>query len=164
MTFLGNKLGCDYKKPMKRNEVPEVYGEEYNIGNWNCGHVSLPGVVVLFVTTLDDTSALDVGNYEGQGWMKKKDAGQVGSRFRWMSQNATTPDSKRGREILENKKPIHLYLREHKRKNGGRFTYQGSFTSVSYKREWEWKFNKKVARGMKVVLQKLKGNINNVNS
>jgi hypothetical protein len=34
----------------KREAVAALYGEEFNPGNWNSGHVSLPGKVVLFVT------------------------------------------------------------------------------------------------------------------
>ena len=50
--------------------------------------------------------------------------------FHWQSQNATTPDSARGRDIINHEKlgiSLHLFIREHKL-GGGKaapFIYQG---------------------------------------
>jgi hypothetical protein len=62
-------------------------------------------------------------------------AGRFGSRVRWQSHNATTPESKRGREIIEHERrgiAIHLFAREGKLAGGkaatfvchGRATYE----------------------------------------
>ena len=94
-----------------RADIPRYYGEIYNTGNWNTGHVSLERHVVLFVTLN--------GAYTGQGENSDGDA------FTWTSQNRCTPESKKGREILKAGSPgakrVDLWLR----KARGPFTYQG---------------------------------------
>ena len=56
--------------------------------------------------------------------------------FHWQSQNATTPESSRGKQIIEHKKlgyAIHLFVRERKLQDGkaAPFFYYGR---VSYQR------------------------------
>lgn len=59
------------------------------------------------------------------------------SSFHWQSQNATTPDSKRGREIIEHVKrgiTVHLFVRDTKL-NAGKaapFVYHGPVTYRSH--------------------------------
>lgn len=104
---------------LKRQDIPARYGETYNVGNWLTGHVSLDDCVVAFVT-------LEGGTYHDQ-----RD-GMDGSRIvRWTSQNSTTPDSKKGREIISGK-PFHFWTRPTKRANGGRFMFAGVYTYVRH--------------------------------
>lgn len=59
------------------------------------------------------------------------------SSFHWQSQNATTPDGKRGREIIEHVKrgiTLHLFVRDTKL-NAGKaapFVYHGPVTYRSH--------------------------------
>lgn len=97
----------------KRHQIPELYRETYNPGNWNSGHVSLEHHVVLFVT-------LQGGEYDKQG--------DRGGRFRWTSQNSCKPDSKKGREIVSagsrGAKTVDLWTRA--RRSDVAFTYRGA--------------------------------------
>ena len=58
-------------------------------------------------------------------------------RFHWQSQNATTPESKRGTEIIEQERrgiAIHLFVRDGKLAGGkaAPFTYHGRATYESH--------------------------------
>jgi hypothetical protein len=112
----------------KRQDVPALYGLEYNPGNWQSGHVSLPGDAVLFVTlTKTDQMAWGadyVDHFEGP------------ETFVWSSQTSVGPESKKGREILdalETGTAIHLFVRS--KKTDVAFTYLGLVVPLSYERE-----------------------------
>jgi hypothetical protein len=57
--------------------------------------------------------------------------------FHWQSQNATTPESSKGRSIIDHQKTgwqIHLFLRDNKLSNGtaAPFTYHGTANYVKH--------------------------------
>ena len=59
------------------------------------------------------------------------------SHFHWQSQNATTPESKRGQEIIQHEQlgiSIHLFVREHKLQTGkaAPFVYCGQASYQSH--------------------------------
>ena len=105
----------DFATAQKRADVPALYGEDFNPGNWLTGHVSLENVVVAFVTL--DSAYGDVIDDTGLTY--------------WSSQNSTDENGKRGREIRSGK-PFDFWVRESKRANGGRFTFARTFTYVSH--------------------------------
>jgi hypothetical protein len=58
--------------------------------------------------------------------------------FHWQSQNSTTPENKRGKELIEHEKKgiaVHLFVRDGKLAGGkaAPFTYYGPVTYQSYK-------------------------------
>lgn len=106
-----------------REEIPALFGETFNPGNWNSGHVVLPerNAHVLLVT-LNKQGKSEDHRYLDR-WVDER-------TFQWSSQNATTPESKRGREIIEHEEmgiALHLFVRETKLSGGkaAPFTYLG---------------------------------------
>jgi superfamily II DNA or RNA helicase/HKD family nuclease len=114
-TMLGEELD--------REEIPQLFGEEFNPGNWNSGHVVLrdPTRHILLVTL----------SKKGKQKDHRYDDRFLGPReFQWQSQNQTTPSSKRGRELISHRDkdiPVHLFIRESKLRKGkgAPFTYFG---------------------------------------
>ncbi|KQV85321.1 DEAD/DEAH box helicase [Massilia sp. Root351] len=111
-----------------REEIPELFGETYNVGNWNVGHVALPGrdAHVLLVTINKQGKAKDHRYLDH--WIDER-------TFHWQSQNSTKPESKRGQDIIWHQKrgiAIQLFVRETKLENGkgAPFVYYGA---VRYK-------------------------------
>lgn len=108
---------------ISREEIPELFGATFNPGNWQSGHIFLKeaNAHILLVTL----------NKQGKGaehryvdhWIDEY-------TFHWQSQNSTTAQSKRGRELIDHKKlglSVHLFVRENKLRNGkaAPFTYFG---------------------------------------
>jgi superfamily II DNA or RNA helicase/diadenosine tetraphosphate (Ap4A) HIT family hydrolase/HKD family nuclease/SOS-response transcriptional repressor LexA len=118
---LATRIGARFK----RQDVPTLYGLDYNPGNWQAGHVSIPPHVVLFVT-LTKSEAMTWGadyvdHFEGL------------DTFVWSSQTSTGPDGKKGREILEALSTgtlIHLWAR--RRKTDVAFVYLGLIVPVTH--------------------------------
>jgi superfamily II DNA or RNA helicase/HKD family nuclease/SOS-response transcriptional repressor LexA len=113
-----------------REEIPTLFGEDFNPGSWNSGHVVLnqQNAHVLLVT-LNKQGKTEDHRYTDY-WIDE-------NTFHWQSQNATTPLSKRGREIIEHKKngrTIHLFVRENKLAAGkaAPFLYYGPIDYVSH--------------------------------
>jgi len=113
-----------------REEIPSLFGEEFSPGSWNSGHVALnsKNAHVLLVTL----------NKQGKGedhryvdhWINEQS-------FHWQSQNSTTPENKKGREIIEHVKDhrsIHLFVRDNKLSGGtaAPFTYFGQVRYQSH--------------------------------
>ncbi|WP_068805707.1 DUF3427 domain-containing protein [Thauera phenolivorans] len=97
-----------------REEIPALFGVEFNPGNWNSGHVVLPerNAHTLLVT-LNKQGKSEDHRYLDR-WIDE-------DTFQWSSQNSTTPESKRGREIIEHEKrgiALHLFVREAKLAGG----------------------------------------------
>lgn len=93
-----------------REQIPELFGETFNPGSWNSGHVVLKdkNAHVLLVTLNKQGKAEE---YRYHDYFSDEHT------FHWQSQNSTTPDSKRGRELIEHKRrdiSVHLFVREHK--------------------------------------------------
>ena len=111
-----------------REDIPPLFGESYNVGKWNVGHVMLnsQNAMVLLVTVNKQGKAKDHRYLDH--WIDE-------STFHWQSQNATTPASKKGRDIIDHVKngvTIHLFVRESKLESGkgAPFVYHGP---VSYR-------------------------------
>ncbi|GAB3471422.1 hypothetical protein GCM10027398_22020 [Azotobacter salinestris] len=106
-----------------REEIPALFGEEFNPGNWNSGHVFLTEAKAhVLLVTLNKQGKADEHRYLDR-WVDER-------TFHWQSQNKTTPEGKRGREIIDHEKrglSIHLFVRENKLENGkaAPFVYHG---------------------------------------
>jgi SOS-response transcriptional repressor LexA len=114
-------------KHFMREEIPPLFGVEFNPGNWQSGHVVLkdPQVQILLVTLNKQGKASD---------HQYHDYFMDNQHFHWQSQNSTSPENKRGRGIIQHKKlgsQVFLFVREHKLNNGkaAPFRYYGE---VSY--------------------------------
>lgn len=117
-------------RAFKREEVPALFGEEFNPGNWNVGHVVLEAkkAHVLFVT-LNKQGKAEQHRYHDY-WVDPH-------TFHWQSQNSTGPATKKGRQIIEHAKlgiDLHLFMRETKLagSKGAPFVYCGRARYVSH--------------------------------
>lgn len=116
-----NPLAARIGEQFKSMDVPPLYGEVYNPGNWRAGHVSLDKHAILFVTLekrADRTQYTE--HFEGP------------DVFVWSSQLSTKPTGKKGREILESLstgKSIELWMR---RRSADPFTYVGRAVPLGY--------------------------------
>lgn len=106
-----------------REEIPALFDEEFNPGNWNVGHVVLneKNAHILLVTLNKQGKSKDHRYHDY--WINE-------STFHWQSQNSTTPENKRGQELIEHKRRgigVHLFVREQKllRGKSAPFTYYG---------------------------------------
>jgi superfamily II DNA or RNA helicase/HKD family nuclease len=106
-----------------REDIAPLFDETYSIGNWNVGHISLPNkkAIVLLVTINKQGKAKDHRFLDH--WIDDQ-------TFHWQSQNSTSPESKRGRDIIEHEQngvAIHLFVRGSKLENGkgAPFVYHG---------------------------------------
>jgi hypothetical protein len=116
-----NPLADRIGEQFKSMDVPPLYGEVYNPGNWRSGHVSLDQHAILFVTL---EKRADRTQYE-----EKFDRNDV---FKWSSQLSTKPTGKKGREILDalkTGKSIEMWMR---RKSADPFTYVGRVVPLGY--------------------------------
>jgi len=106
-----------------REEIPELFGATFNPGNWQSGHVFLKEADAhVLLVTLNKQGKASQHRYVDH-WIDEH-------TFHWQSQNSTTPQSKRGRELIDHKKlglSVHLFVRENKLRNGkaAPFTYYG---------------------------------------
>jgi len=114
----------------QREDIPALFGETFNPGNWHAGHIVLgdKNAHVLLVTLNKQGKAEDHRYLDH--WIDE-------THFHWQSQNRTTPSSKWGREIIEHETRnigIHLFVRESKLAAGkaARFTYFGKARYVSH--------------------------------
>lgn len=106
-----------------REDIPPLFGQEFNPGSWNSGHIVLrdPEVHVLLVTLNQQGKTVDL-RYLNR-WVDVR-------HFHWQTQNQTSPNSSRGKAIIEQEKaglPIHLFIRDHRLEHGkaAPFTYHG---------------------------------------
>ena len=113
-----------------REQIPALFGVTFNPGNWHSGHVVLAdrNVHVLLVTL----------NKQGKSTEHRYHDHFIDEcHFHWQSQNSTTPQSKRGRELIEHEQRgivIHLFVREHKLAGGkaAPFRYYGPVHYLSH--------------------------------
>lgn len=117
-----NPLADHIGQAFARAQIPPLYNQEFNPGNWNSGHVSLDGHVVLFITLdKDGHTATYSDHFEDPDTLM------------WSSQMSTTPESKKGREILgalDDGTQIHLWIRG--RKSDRAFEYCGLGVPMSH--------------------------------
>ena len=124
-----------------REDIPALFGHEFNPGNWHSGHVVLNDKRAhILLVTLNKQGKSEEHRYHDY-WMDEK-------VFHWQSQNSTTPESKRGRALIKHQEEgitIHLFIRDNKLVGGkaAPFTYYGPVTYRSHKGsapmgiEWE---------------------------
>ena len=114
-----------------REEIPLLFGETFNPGNWNAGHIVLDEKRAhVLLVTLNKQGKASEHRYHDY-WIDDH-------TFHWQTQNSTTPSSKRGREIIEYARlgiSIHLFIREAKLSDGkgAPFTYVGKARYRSHK-------------------------------
>ncbi len=113
-----------------RQEIPALFGEEFNPGNWNVGHVALDHkkAHVLFVT-LNKQGKAEEHRYHDH-WIDER-------TLHWQSQNSTGPTTKRGRQVIEHVAlgiGLHLFVRDSKLASGkgAPFVYRGKVRYVSH--------------------------------
>jgi len=113
-----------------REDIPGLFGDVFNPGRWNVGHVVLveQRAHVLLITL----------SKRGKGQEHRYLDHWIDERtFHWQSQNTTTPSSKKGREIIEHVArgiAIHLFVREEKLAagKGSPFIYHGQAMYLSH--------------------------------
>jgi len=117
-------------QPFAREDIPPLFGESFNPGSWNVGHVVLNDKKVhVLLVTLNKQGKAQAHRFHDH-WIDDH-------TFHWQSQNATTPASKRGQEIIDHAArgiAIHLFVRE-MRLGAGKaapFIYCGAVTYESH--------------------------------
>jgi SOS-response transcriptional repressor LexA len=117
-------------QPFAREDIPALFGESFNPGSWNVGHVVLNDKKVhVLLVTLNKQGRAQAHRYHDH-WIDE-------DTFHWQSQNATNPASKRGQEVTDHAAKgidIHLFVRETKL-GGGKaapFIYRGRVTYQSH--------------------------------
>jgi len=109
-----NPLEMAIDQEFKREEIPALFGETFSPGNWHNGHVVLTdkNAHILLVTI----------NKQGKSTEHRyHDYFIDATHFHWQSQNSTTPESKRGKELINHERlgiDVHLFVREHKLASG----------------------------------------------
>ncbi|MEF8727895.1 MAG: DUF3427 domain-containing protein [Accumulibacter sp.] len=113
-----------------REQIPTLFGETFNPGNWNVGHVVLNEQKIhVLLVTLNKQGKASQHRYHDY-WIDE-------NTLHWQSQNATTPTSKRGQELIQHEMSgirIHLFVRETKLKGGkaAPFVYMGKLKYRSH--------------------------------
>ncbi|EIM31451.1 DNA/RNA helicase, superfamily II [Leptothrix ochracea L12] len=113
-----------------REDIPPLFGEEFNPGNWNTGHVVLNGKKAhILLVTLNKQGKAQAHRFHDH-WLDEH-------TFHWQSQNTTTPYIKRGKELIHHEElgiAIHLFVRERKllTGKGAPFVYHGRVTYQSH--------------------------------
>jgi len=118
-----NPLDLQVGHQFMRPEIPTLFGVKFNPGNWNSGHVILNDIKthVLLVTLNKQGKTID---------KRYHDYFISETKFHWQSQSKTTPDSKRGKELISHEAmgiSVQLFVRKNKLANGtaAPFTYYG---------------------------------------
>lgn len=114
----------------KREEIPPLFGEQFNAAVWQTGHVVIrhANAHVLLVTLNKQGSAAEHRYIDH--WIDDE-------TFHWQSQNATKPESSRGEAIINQAKlgtKIHLFVRESRleAKKAAPFIYYGKVRYQSH--------------------------------
>ena len=117
-----NPLTSKIGEQFKSTDVPDLYGEVFNPGNWRSGHVSLKNHVILFVSLHKRADRIQ--------YTEHFESPEI---FVWSSQLSTSPERKKGREILdalETGKSIELWMR--RKGSDIAFTYLGRVVPLSH--------------------------------
>lgn len=113
-----------------REDIPPLFGEVFNPGNWNAGHIVLHEKKAhVLLVTLNKQGKAEEHRYHDH-WIDEK-------TFHWQSQNSTTPASKKGSDVIhqaERGLVLHLFVRDSRLAHGkgAPFTYQGTARYVSH--------------------------------
>lgn len=109
-----NPLDMAVGESFMREDIPPLFNETFNPGNWNSGHVVLASQSThVLLVTLNKSGKSDDHRYVDH-WLDER-------HFYWESQRATTPTSKKGRELIEHQTlgiDIYLFIRENKLQGG----------------------------------------------
>ena len=114
-----------------REEIPTLFGLDFNIGAWNRGFVTTDRDLILLVT-------LKKGGLNRDH--RYDDRFLPPDRFLWQSQNQTKQDSKHGRQIRDHREKglrVHLFVRRDKVSDGkaAPFTYCGEVDFAAWEGE-----------------------------
>jgi SOS-response transcriptional repressor LexA len=126
-----NPLDLAIGQPFMREDIPALFNEEYNPGNWNVGHVVLKDRPIhVLLVTLNKQGKAEEHRYHDY-WVDEH-------TFHWQSQNSTVPEGKRGKELIDHQKlgiAVHLFIREGKLSGNkaAPFTYFGEVSYASHK-------------------------------
>ncbi len=107
-----------------RRDIQALHGDPDAKTNWQQGHVTLPGQAIMLVT-LDKAGMVGGADYH--------DHFDSVDTFIWSSQASTSPEGKRGREVLEALETatrLHLWARA--KKSDREFRYLGLLLPVSH--------------------------------
>jgi hypothetical protein len=113
-----------------REDIPPLFGEQFNPGNWNAGHVVLHDQKAhVLLVTLNKQGKAEEHRYHDH-WIDEK-------TFHWQSQNSTTPDTKKGSDVIHHEDrgiALHLFVRDSKLSGGkgAPFTYYGKVRYASH--------------------------------
>ncbi len=126
-----NPLELAVGRAFMREDIPDLFGEEFNPGNWNSGHVviSNQNAHVLLVTLNKQGKSVEHRYHDY--WVDEE-------TFHWQSQNSTTPENKRGKELIDHQKmgiKVHLFVRDSKLSGNkaAPFNYYGEVTYLHHK-------------------------------
>ncbi len=115
----------------ERTKIAELFGATYTSGAWQSGHIVLPETRThILLVTLNKQGKAEDHRYLDYFVDERT--------FHWQSQNQTTPESRRGKEIIEHREKgidIHLFVRDHKLGPDGRaahFQYMGPVEYVTH--------------------------------
>jgi SOS-response transcriptional repressor LexA len=126
-----NPLDVAIGQSFVREDIPSLFGEEFNPGNWNVGHVVIKNKPIhVLLVTLNKQGKAEEHRYHDY-WIDEH-------TFHWQSQNSTTPESKRGQELITHQKmgiAVHLFVREAKLSGNkaAPFSYCGEVSYASHK-------------------------------
>jgi hypothetical protein len=104
-----NPLARWVGQAFRRDAVPGLFDLDQRSTNWQVGHVSLPEDTILFVTLTKEAGRA------GEDYVDRFESPEV---FHWTSQASTTPEGKKGREIIEaldTGRRFHLFARRHRK-------------------------------------------------
>ena len=120
-------------KSFMREEVPALFGLEFNTGAWQSGHVC--------VRDHNDQYLLVTLNKQGRiADHQYRDYFEDGNIFHWQSQNSTAPSGGKGQRLINhqtNGSKLHLFVRKNKleAKKGAPFYYCGTVNYISHEGE-----------------------------
>lgn len=123
-------LDIQVGRAFAREDIPALFGEEFNPGNWNVGHVVLEEKKAhVLLVTLNKQGKAEEHRYHDH-WIDER-------TFHWQSQNSTAPSNKRGEQIIRHAAlgiSIHLFVREFKLAGGkaAPFVYEGRMRYVTH--------------------------------
>lgn len=149
-----NSSGAEFGKSYMRQEIPGLFGLEFNTGAWQQGLVATSNNVFLMVTL--NKSAM---NREAQ--FKDRFLGR--DEFQWESPNSTTQSSKPAQRLSHHAEldlPIHLFVRPKKLGGSGKaapFIYCGKLRFSSWQGEKPIEIRWKLERPLSESLLKLFG-------
>jgi Domain of unknown function (DUF3427)/Peptidase S24-like len=125
-----NPLDISVGQTFKREDIPSLFGAVFNAGNWNVGHVVLPDQRAhVLLVTLNKQGKSAEHRYVDR-WIDEH-------TFQWESQNKTSPESSKGRGLIDHQKNgwrIHLFVRDGKLNSGkaAPFVYEGPVRYVQH--------------------------------